>query len=54
VTITAKPGVKLEIPDGKVIENKVSFTKIHTLTGLSRILQFKKKKSKFECAYFFT
>jgi hypothetical protein len=43
VTITAKPGVKLEIPDGKVIENKVSFPKIHTLTGLSRILQFKKK-----------
>ncbi|KAM0887446.1 hypothetical protein ACQ4PT_029023 [Festuca glaucescens] len=35
VTITAKPGVKLEIPDGAVIENKVSFAKIHTLTGLS-------------------
>jgi len=24
ITISAKPGVKLEIPDGAVIENKVS------------------------------
>jgi hypothetical protein len=34
VTITAKPGVKLEIPDGTVIEKKVYFLRRHTLVDL--------------------
>jgi hypothetical protein len=41
VTITAKPGVKLEIPDGTVIENKVYFLKRHTLVDLKNFAVLK-------------